>query len=91
MGVDGRVVGEKEWRRQNLDWERRRRDAVEEEARRAGREQEQRRHRAELRQVKPTTPRYSLCAMVYTVYRRPGPRSSSGAPWRRDGGGSGSR
>ena len=55
MGGDGRVVGEKEWRRQNLDWERRRRDAVEEEARRAGREQEQRRHRAELRQVKPTT------------------------------------
>ena len=86
MGVDGRVVGEKEWRRQNLDWERRRRDAVEEEARRAGREQEQRRHRAELRQVTTT-----YCAMVYTVYRRPGPRSSSGAPWRRDGGGSGSR
>jgi hypothetical protein len=45
MTAEGRVVAEKEWRRMNLEWERRRRDAKEEEERRRRREEEERRHR----------------------------------------------
>ena len=50
MTHDGRAVEEKEWRRMNLEWERRRRDAKEEEQQRRSREEEERKHRMELRQ-----------------------------------------
>ena len=50
VALDGRVIDEKEWRRMNLEWERRRRDAREEESSRRRREENERRHRMELRQ-----------------------------------------
>ena len=50
MTTGGAAVSEKEWRRMNLEWERRRRDALEEEQKRRRREQEERKHRMELRQ-----------------------------------------
>ena len=43
-------MDEKEWRRMNLEWERRRRDAREEDSSRRRRDEEERRHRMELRQ-----------------------------------------
>ena len=50
MTSSGQAVNEKEWRRMNLEWERRRRDAREEEEQRRSRETEERKHRMELRQ-----------------------------------------
>ena len=50
MTSSGQAVNEKEWRRMNLEWERRRRDAREEEQKRRSREEEERKHRMELRQ-----------------------------------------
>ena len=50
MTPSGQAVNEKEWRRMNLEWERRRRDAKEEEEKRKCREAEDRKHRMELRQ-----------------------------------------
>ena len=50
MTSSGQAVNEKEWRRMNLEWERRRRDAREEEQKRRSRETEERKHRMELRQ-----------------------------------------
>ena len=50
MTSTGQAVNEKEWRRMNLEWERRRRDAREEEEQRRSRESEERKHRMELRQ-----------------------------------------
>ena len=50
MTKSGQAVDEKEWRRMNLEWERRRRDAREEEQKRRSREEEERKHRMELRQ-----------------------------------------
>ena len=45
MTSGGNVVTEKEWRRMNLEWERRRRDAREEDQKRRSREEEERKHR----------------------------------------------
>ena len=50
MTSSGQAVNEKEWRRMNLEWERRRRDAREDEQKRRSREEEERKHRMELRQ-----------------------------------------
>ena len=51
MGADGSAISEREWRKQNLEWERRRRDAEEEAGRRThGREVDERRARMVLRQ-----------------------------------------
>ena len=45
MTSGGNAVTEKEWRRMNLEWERRRRDAREEDQKRRSREEEERKHR----------------------------------------------
>ena len=45
MSSDGKVVDEKEWRRMNLEWERKRREADEEDQRRRNQDKEERNHR----------------------------------------------
>ena len=50
LTTDGQVVNEKEWRRQNIEWERRRRDAEKDAEFRHQREVDKRRARMCLRQ-----------------------------------------